>query len=203
MRVMWSLPRFLVRGLPRGRAVRGLVLLVLALVSVPGLLGESALAQSTKPKTKTLSVFKGRAVVKVPKTTKALTKLYSNLYLGQSEDSTKKFALYISKDKLWSDEVKMTNKKLGESIKLRLQGEGYTILSFKTQGLTHTANIEGFTQVPWQAVGTAPVRGVAKFTRTADKQLIGALLLCDPPAWSSPDVEPYKSSVLKAKVATK
>ncbi len=157
-----------------------------------------ALAQSKK--TKTLSVFKGRAQVTVPKTTKKLSKLYSNLLLAQPTDATKKFALYISSDTLGSDEVKMKKKELGDSIQTRLQGEGYTILSFKTQGLSYTANITGFTEVPWQSVGTAPVRGLAKFTRTADKKLIGTLLLCDPPAWESSDVKGYKTAVLKTKV---
>jgi len=156
------------------------------------------LAQSKK--TKTLSAFKGRALVTVPKTTKKPSKLYSNLLLAQPTDATKKFALYISSDPLGSDEVKMKKKELGDSIQTRLQGDGYTILSFKTQGLTYTANIEGFTEVPWQSVGTAPVRGIAKFTRTADKKLIGTLLLCDPPAWESPDVKGYKTAVLKTKV---
>lgn len=153
--------------------------------------------------TTTLSLFKGRAVVKVPKTTKKPTKLYSNLLLARPTDATKKFALYISRDRLGTDELKMTNKQLGESIKTRLQGEGYTIVSFKNQGLTFTANIEGFTTVPWQSVGTAPIRGVARFSRTADKLLIGSVLLCDPPAWSGADVQPYKTAVMKLKVSKK
>jgi hypothetical protein len=187
------------RGLLGRRTMRRALVVGAALLAFWGTDESSVLAQSKK--TKTLSVFKGRATVPVPKTTKKLTKLYSNLLLAQPTDTTKKFALYISKDSLGSDEVKMKNKALGESIKTRLEGDGYTVLSFKTQGLTHTATFEGFTEVPWQSVGTAPVRGIAKFTRTADKQLIGTLLLCDPPAWDSADVAGYKSAVLKTKVS--
>lgn len=154
-------------------------------------------------KTKTLSVFKGRALVTVPLTTQKLTKLYSNMYLGQPTDSTKKFALYISKDSLGSDETTLTTKQLASSIKIRLEGQGYTVLSLKTQGQAIIANFEGYTEVPWQKVGTAPVRGVARFVRTADKQLIGSLLVCDPPAWAATDVKGYKTAVLKTKVANR
>jgi hypothetical protein len=158
----------------------------------------SVVAQSKT--TKKLSFFKGRVVVSVPKTAKTPQKLFTNLFRVEPTDATKKCVLYISRDSLGSDEIKLKNKALGASIKLRLQGDGYTVSSFKTQGQSHTAYLTGFTEAPWQKVGSAAVYGVGKFTRTADKQLIGSVLLCDPTTWEDTANKGYKTAVLKTAV---
>jgi len=146
------------------------------------------------------SKVKGRVVMFVPKTAKKPQKLYTNLFRVSPTDTTKKCMLLISRDGLGSDETKLKNKALGASIKLRLEGDGFTVSSFKTQGQSHTAYLTGFAEAPWQKVGTAAVRGVGKFTRTADKQLIGSVLLCDPAAWDDTANKGYKTAVLKAVV---
>lgn len=151
--------------------------------------------------TKTLKVFSGRAVLTVPKTTKPLRKLYSNVYLAQPTNAKNKFALYVSRDPLGSDERTLSSKALGAQIKRLLEGQGYKVSKLKTQGLDFTADFTGFVQVPWQKIGNAPVRGTARFTRTADKQLIGSILLCDPPQWQLAAVKAYKASVAKTKVS--
>lgn len=180
------------------RGVRLLALMCLAVMAVLILDQDSVEAQSKT--TKKLSLFKGRAVLFVPKTAKKPQKLFTNLFRVEPTDSTKKCMLLISRDGLGSDETKLKNKALGASIKLRLEGDGFTVSSFKTQGQSHTAYLTGFAEAPWQKVGAAAVRGVGKFTRTADKQLIGAVLLCDPAAWDDTANKGYKTAVLKAVV---
>jgi len=167
---------------------------VFLLPAQPSLIAESKT-------TKKVSLFKGRAVLVVPKTSKSPQKLYTNLVRVEPTDSTKKCVLYVSRDPLGSDETKMKNKALGDSIKTRLQGDGYTISSFKTQGSNFTANFTGFTEVPWQKVGAAPVRGLGRFIRTADKQLIGSVLLCDPTTWTDASISGYKTAVSKTVVS--
>lgn len=173
-----------------------LICIAVMAVLIPG--QASLVAQSTL--TKKLSVFKGRAVLYIPKTANKPQKLYTNLFRVSPTDTTKKCMLLISRDGLGSDETKLKNKALGASIKLRLEGDGFTVSSFKTQGKSHTAYLTGFAEAPWQKVGAAAVRGVGKFTRTADKQLIGSVLLCDPAAWDDTANKGYKTAVLKAVV---
>lgn len=173
-----------------------LICIAVMAVLIPG--QASLVAQSKS--TKKLSVFKGRAVLYIPKTANKPQKLYTNLFRVSPTDTTKKCMLLISRDGLGSDETKLKNKALGASIKLRLEGDGFTVSSFKTQGQSHTAYLTGFAEAPWQKVGTAAVRGVGKFTRTADKQLIGSVLLCDPAAWDDTANSGYKTAVLKTVV---
>jgi len=175
-------------------AVLGLAVLALAIPN------DVTIVAQTK-NTKTLKVFSGRAVLTVPKTTKPLRKLYSNIYLAQPTNAKNKFALYVSRDPLGSDERTLSSKALGVQIKRLLEGQGYKVSRLKSQGLDFTADFTGFVQVPWQKIGNAPVRGTAKFTRTADKQLIGSILLCDPRQWQLAPVKAYKASVLSTKVS--
>jgi len=185
------------RGIER-KTVWRLALICIAVMAVlmPGQASIEAQSKSTKK----LSLFKGRAVLSVPKTANKPQKLYTNLYRVSPTDTTKKCMLLISRDGLGSDETKLKNKALGASIKLRLEGDGFTVSSFKTQGQSHTAYLTGFAEAPWQKVGAAAVRGVGKFTRTADKQLIGSVLLCDPAAWDDTANSGYKTAVLKTVV---
>lgn len=185
------------RWMPR-ESLRYLALMCVAVIAVLMPHQDSVVAQSKT--TKKLSLFKGRAVLFVPKTANKPQKLYTNLFRVSPTDTTKKCMLLISRDGLGSDETKLKNKALGASIKLRLEGDGFTVSSFKTQGQSHTAYLTGFAEAPWQKVGAAAVRGVGKFTRTADKQLIGSVLLCDPAAWDDTANKGYKTAVLKAVV---
>lgn len=183
----------------RGRVLRSVALLVVALGMLV-LKNDAPVVAATTAKTTTYSFFKGRASVTVPKGAKKPRKLSAAIYLVQPSDSKQRFALYISRDSLGKDERKMSKKALGSSIKKLLEADGYSVTSMKMQGADYVVNFTTYANVPWQKVGTAPARGVAKFTRTADNQLIGSALLCDPPAWSGRAIKVYKTTVAKTKV---
>jgi hypothetical protein len=151
--------------------------------------------------TKTYSLFKGRAKVRLPKTANAPKNIGSSTFLVQPTDTTKKFAVYISSEPLRKDEVKMSRKQLGNSLKSLLEAQGYTIISFTSRGADYRVEFTTLANLPWQTVGTTPARGTAKFTRTADKKLIGTILMCEPSQWDDAEIGIYKQAVAKTKVS--
>jgi hypothetical protein len=156
--------------------------------------------QAASRSSRTYSLFSGRTKLTLPKTAGAPQKVNSKLFLVRPKDSSKRFAVYVSREPLASDERKMSSKQQGESIRRLLEGQGYTVTSFTSRGQEYRASFTTYTSLPWQAVGTAAAQGIAKFTRTADQQLIGVILFCEPSEWTDPAVEKFKQSVNKSVV---
>lgn len=104
------------------RAARWLLVLVVALMTL--VIPEDVTIVAQTKTTKTVKVFSGRAQVTVPKTTRTPRKLYSNVYLAQPTDKQKKFAIYLSRDSLGSDERNLSSKALGDNIKKIWRGKG-------------------------------------------------------------------------------
>lgn len=111
--------------------------------------------------------------------------------------------IFVTKEPLRKDELKKSDRDLGRSIKELLEAQGYEITSLSNQGASYTAQFKAYTNVPWQQVGTTAVRGIAKFQRTTDNQLIGSLLLCEPSQWTDRGISSFKKAVRTAKVASK
>lgn len=195
--------REVVRGVVLRRPSRQVLLRVLVASSM--LLGialvkddvEVVAATATQ---KTYSIFNGRARVSLPLSAAAPRKLTSKIYLVRPKNTALRFAAYVSKEPLGLDERKMSKSELGSSLQRLLEGQGYVVTSLTTRGQDFMVEFTTYASLPWQSVGTTPAQGVGKFTRTADQQLIGMVLLCEPGQWSSAAVAKYKQAVSKIKV---
>lgn len=162
-----------------------------------------ALTGEAKKTSTTSKLFSGRVQITVPKAANKPQKKSSTTYWIQPKSPSKKFVIVVTKEPLRKDELKKSNKELGDSIKNLLEAQGYEITSLKNQGTTYTAQFQAYTNVPWQLVGTTATRGTAKFVKTQDNQLVGSLLLCDPNQWNDPDIAQFKKAVSGAKVSSK
>lgn len=165
------------------------------------LLSDSPDVLAATGSSKTYGLFAGRARVTLPKSASAPKNIGNGMFLVRPKDSSKKFAVYITREPLRRDEVKMSKKEFGDSIKRLLEAQGYTLISFISRGQDYRVEFTTYASLPWQSVGTTPARGTAKFTRTADKQLIGTILMCEPSQWTDPLIGKYKQAVSKTKVA--
>ncbi len=150
---------------------------------------------------KTYGLFSGRAKVTLPKSAAAPKKLGASTFIVQPRDVSKKFVVYVTREPLRPNEIKMSKQEFGESIKKLLEAQGHTILSYSARGQDYRVDFTTYAVLPWQTVGTTPARGVAKFTRTADKQLIGSVLMCDPTQWLDSGIAGYKQAVSRTKVS--
>lgn len=164
-------------------------------------MGSSPQVLAATGSSKTYRLFSGRAKLTLPKGASAPKKLEASMYLVQPKDSSKKFALYVTRERLRADELKMSKQELGDSIKKLLEAQGYNVISFTSRGQDYRADFTTYSTLPWQPVGTTPARGVAKFTRTVDKQLIGTILMCEPSQWTDAAIGRYKRAVSSTKVS--
>jgi hypothetical protein len=194
------------------RASRGRIPLsvVAALVLVGALLpfehsigSADPLVEQAATKTTPTKIFGGKVQLTLPKTANKPKKLTSSLYSIQPRSTSQRFVIFVTKEPLRKDELKKSNKELGRAIKQLLEAQGYEVTSLTTQGTTYTAQFRAYTNAPWQLVGTTATRGTAKFVRTADNELIGSMLLCDPNQWTDPGIAVFKKTVSGAKVSSK
>jgi hypothetical protein len=150
---------------------------------------------------KTYGLFSGRAKVTLPKGAAAPKKLGASTFIVRPKEASKKFVVYVTREPLRPAEIKMSKREFGESIKKLLEAQGHTILSYSARGQDYRVDFTTYAVLPWQAVGTTPARGVAKFTRTADKQLIGSVLMCDPTQWLDSGIAGFKQAVSRTNVS--
>jgi hypothetical protein len=157
-------------------------------------------ASSSSSKTR-YSLWSGRARVSIPKTASAPKRVNNRTFSIRPKSKELKFVIYVARDPLRKDELKMTNKQLASSVRTLLESQGFQILDFKTVGSSFTVDFRAFAQVPWQKVGTTYTRGTAKFTRTAGNELVGSILYCDSRQWKNPATMDFRKVVTGTTVA--
>lgn len=162
-----------------------------------------SIVEQAASKTTPTKLFGGKVQLALPKTATKPKKITSSLYSIQPQSKSQKFVIFVTKEPLRKDEVKKTDKQLSSSFKQLLEAQGYEVTSLTTKGSTYSAQFRAYTNVPWQLVGTTATRGIAKFVRTKDNELVGSMLLCDPNQWTDPGIGIFKKAVSGAKVASK
>jgi hypothetical protein len=150
---------------------------------------------------KTYGLFSGRARITLPNSAKTPKRFGKRSFIVQPKDPSKKFVMFVVRVPLRRDELKMSRTELANSLRNIVTNGRRTLLSFSASRQDFRADFTTFVELPWQAVGTTPARVIAKVTRTADKQFIGSLLLCDPTQWSDPAIGAFKRAVTKTKVS--
>lgn len=185
---------------PRLRWASRWCLLLAVLVTLVCVEGEPSVLAATRS-SKTFGLFSGRAKITLPNSATAPNRLSAGTFIVKPKDASKKFVVYVTREPLLPGELKMSRREFGESVKMLLESQGHTILSYSTRGQDYRIDFTTYALLPWQGVGTTPARGVAKFTRTADKQLIGSVLMCDPSQWLDSGIGGFKQAVAKTKVS--
>lgn len=156
----------------------------------------SAEALSTRKKSSnSISLFSKRLTITLPRTARTPRKITSTTYQVQPKSPEQKFVVYVIQENLRRDEIKKSNKELVPFIKRLLEGLGYEVIQLKNAGDTFTADFRSYATVPWQKVGTSPVRGTARFVRTKDNKLLGSILMCEPSQWTDTAISTYKRAV--------
>lgn len=154
-----------------------------------------------RPTTSARQLFSGKVTLQLPATAGAPKKINSKAYQVSPKSSDRKFVIYVTREALLKDEVSKSNKQLSSSIRAMLEAQGYEVLKLSGSGDVFTADFRTYTDVPWQRVGTSAVRGMARFTRTRSKELIGTILMCDPRQWTDSSTGDFKRVVTGARVA--
>lgn len=152
-------------------------------------------------KTVKRELFSGKVTLQLPITAGVPKKINSKAYQVRPKASDRRFVIYVTREALLKDEVSKTNKQLVPFIRSMLEAQGYEVIKVSGSGDLFTADFRTYTDVPWQRVGTSAVRGMARFTRTRSKELIGTILLCDPRQWTDSSTSDFKKVVTGARVA--
>ncbi len=149
----------------------------------------------------TRSLFAGKVTLKLPTTAGSPKRINSKAYRVQPKSSERRFVIYVTRESLQKDEVAKSSRQLVSSIRSTLEAQGYKVSKLSNSGDVFTADFTTYTDVPWQQVGTSPARGLARFTRTRNNELIGTILLCDPRQWSDSTTKDFKKVVTGARIA--
>jgi hypothetical protein len=148
----------------------------------------------------TAKLWNGKVTLRLPASATAPRKVSARLFSIQPRSRKNKFILYVSREPLLKDEVKRSNAQLKNSYKRILESQGYEVIGLTSKRGVFVADFRSYAKVPWQKVGTSPVRGKATFTRSG-KELVGSVLLCDPKQWKNRETKAYIKTVTEAQVA--
>jgi|GEM_PF-6957569 len=162
---------------------------------------DHTLVAATTRSNRSYEFFAGRTKLVLPTGASAPKRINKNTFLIQPKDPSKKFAIFISREPLQRDEIKISKSQLGNSIRRLLESQGYSFNLFSSRGRDFRSDFSTFAVLPWQPVGTTPARGLAKFIRTADNYLIGSVLMCEPKQWLDPEIAKYKRLVSRLSVS--
>jgi hypothetical protein len=146
-------------------------------------------------------VFDNLASFTLPATAAAPRRLNAKLYQVRPQSADSRFVMLVAREALLPGERARTTAALVPYYRKILAAAGYQILSLKAVNNTVEADFRTYAKVPWQKVGTALVRGRAKFTRTAPQELVGSVLLCDPAQWTQQSLTPFKQTVANLAVS--
>lgn len=174
--------------------VMPLLVLILGWVMTP----PPAAAQSVGT---TVALFNNQASFTLPATAAAPRRVNARLYQVRPQSTDSRFVMLVAREALLPGERAKTTAALIPYYRKILAAAGYQIISVKAVGNTVEADFRAYAKVPWQKVGTAFVRGRAKFTRTAAQELVGSVLLCDPAQWTQQSLTPFKQTVANLAVS--
>lgn len=148
-----------------------------------------------------IALFNNQASFTLPATAAAPRRVNAKLYQVRPQNADSRFVMLVAREALLPGERAKTTAALIPYYRKILAAAGYQIISVKAVGNTVEADFRAYAKVPWQKVGTAFVRGRAKFTRTATQELVGSVLLCDPAQWTQQSLVPFKQTVANLAVS--